>query len=58
MNSQHVPARQNVEGVVRVKGWDGEGVDENEPDETRTYNEGPSGEVEGIETLITESLPN
>jgi hypothetical protein len=54
MNTQHVPLRQSAEGIVRGKGREGLGV--TRTDETRTRNEGPSGEVEGMETLIAEAL--
>jgi hypothetical protein len=45
MNTQDVPLRQSVEGIVRGKGRGGGGS--TRTDETTKWNEGPSGEVEG-----------
>jgi len=54
MTTQHVPLSQSAEGIVRGTGREGLGV--TRTDETRKWNEGPSGEVEGMETLIAETL--
>ena len=43
MKAQHVPLRQSAEGIVEGRGEKRGGV--SRTDETRKWNEGPSGEV-------------